>query len=155
MNAVFCGELAGTACLLYLGNGVVANVLLKQTKGHQVGLLAIAAAWAFAVTMAIFVSTQFGSPAAHLNPIVTIAEGVKTGDWSQAPSFLMAQLLGAMLGQGLVWLHYKPHFDVTEDAGAIKASFCTDPAIRTWPFNLISEAFASALAVVILGSLGS
>ena len=142
MSSIFIGELAGTATLLYLGNGVVANMLLKDTKGSGTGLLAIAAAWAFAVTIAIYVSTYFGSSGAHLNPIVTIAGCVKSGDWSLFPTFIGAQLLGAMLGQLLVWLHYKPHYDATTDKGAIRASFCTDPAIKNTPFNFISEAFA-------------
>ena len=155
MSSIFIGELAGTATLLYLGNGVVANMLLKDTKGSGTGLLAIAAAWAFAVTIAIYVSTYFGSSGAHLNPIVTIAGCVKSGDWSLFPTFIGAQLLGAMLGQLLVWLHYKPHYDVTTDKGAIRASFCTDPAIKNTPFNFISEAFASALAVVALGTFST
>ena len=155
MSSIFIGELAGTATLLYLGNGVVANMLLKDTKGSGTGLLAIAAAWAFAVTIAIYVSTYFGSSGAHLNPIVTIAGCVKSGDWSLFPTFIGAQLTGAMLGQLLVWLHYKPHYDVTTDKGAIRASFCTDPAIKNTPFNFISEAFASALAVVALGTFST
>ena len=155
MSSIFIGELAGTATLLYLGNGVVANMLLKDTKGNGTGLLAIAAAWAFAVTVAIYVTTYFGSSGAHLNPIVTIAGCVKSGDWSLFPTFIGAQLLGAMLGQLLVWLHYKPHYDVTEDKGAILASFSTGPAIKNTPFNFISEAFASALAVVALGTFST
>jgi glycerol uptake facilitator protein len=155
MSSIFIGELAGTATLLYLGNGVVANVLLKNTKGNGTGLLAIAAAWAFAVTVAIYVSTYFGSSGAHLNPIVTIAGCVKSGDWSLFPTFIGAQLVGAMLGQLLVWIHYKPHYDITEDAGAIKATFCTDPAINSTLFNFISEAFASAVAIVALGSFST
>ena len=155
MSSIFIGELAGTATLLYLGNGVVANMLLKDTKGNGTGLLAIAAAWAFAVTIAIFVSTYFGSSGAHLNPIVTIAGCVKSGDWSLFPTFIGAQLTGAMLGQLLVWLHYKPHYDVTTDKGAILASFSTGPAIKNTPFNFISEAFASALAVVALGTFST
>jgi glycerol uptake facilitator protein len=155
MSSIFIGELAGTSTLVYLGNGVVANMLLKETKGNGTGLLAIAAAWAFAVTIAIFVSTYFGSSGAHLNPIVTIAGCVKSGDWSLFPTFIGAQLLGAMLGQLLVWLHYKPHYDVTEDKGAIRASFCTDPAIKNTPFNFISEFFASAMAVVALGTFST
>lgn len=155
MSSIFIGELAGTATLLYLGNGVVANMLLKDTKGNGTGLLAIAAAWAFAVTVSIYVSTYFGSSGAHLNPIVTIAGCVKSGDWSLFPTFIGAQLLGAMLGQLLVWLHYKPHYDVTEDKGAILASFSTGPAIKNTPFNFISEAFASALAVVALGTFST
>jgi glycerol uptake facilitator protein len=130
-------------------------MLLKDTKGNGTGLLAIAAAWAFAVTIAIYVSTYFGSSGAHLNPIVTIAGCVKSGDWSLFPTFIGAQLLGAMLGQLLVWLHYKPHYDVTTDKGAILASFSTGPAIKNTPFNFISEAFASALAVVALGTFST
>ena len=155
MSSIFIGELAGTATLLYLGNGVVANMLLKNTKGNGTGLLAIAACWAFAVTIGVFVSTYFGSSGAHLNPIVTIADCIKSGDWSLFPTYIGAQLIGAMLGQLLVWLHYKPHYDATDDAGAIRASFCSDPAIRNTPFNFISEAFASALAVVALGTFSS
>jgi glycerol uptake facilitator protein len=155
MSSIFIGELAGTATLLYLGNGVVANMLLKDTKGNGTGLLAIAAAWAFAVTIAIYVSTYFGSSGAHLNPIVTIAACVKSGDWSLFPTFIGAQLTGAMLGQLLVWLHYKPHYDVTTDKGAILASFSTGPAIKNTPFNFISEAFASAIAVVALGTFST
>ena len=155
MSSIFVGELAGTATLLYIGNGVVANVLLKNTKGHQTGLLAIAAAWAFAVTIGIFVSTYFGSPGAHLNPIVTIAECAKSGDWSLFITYVGGQLLGAMLGQLLVWIHYKPHYDITEDAGAFKASFCTDPAIKNTSFNLISEILPSALIVFALGTFSS
>jgi glycerol uptake facilitator protein len=155
MSSIFIGELAGTATLLYLGNGVVANMLLKDTKGNGTGLLAIAAAWAFAVTVAIYVSTYFGSSGAHLNPIVTIAGCVKSGDWSLFPTFIGAQLTGAMLGQLLVWLHYKPHYDVTTDKGAILATFSTGPAIKNTPFNFISEAFASAIAVVALGTFST
>ncbi|MFL0206102.1 MIP/aquaporin family protein [Aquirufa sp. 2-AUSEE-184A6] len=155
MSSIFIGELAGTATLLYLGNGVVANMLLKDTKGSGTGLLAIAAAWAFAVTIAIYVSTYFGSSGAHLNPIVTIAGCVKSGDWSLFPTFIGAQLTGAMLGQLLVWLHYKPHYDVTTDKGAILATFSTGPAIKNTPFNFISEAFASAIAVVALGTFST
>lgn len=155
MSSIFIGELAGTATILYLGNGVVANVLLKNTKANGAGILAIAPCWAFAVTVGIFISTYFGSSAAHLNPIVTIASCVKSGDWSLFPTFIGGQLAGAMLGQLLVWLHYKPHYDITEDQGAIKASFCTDPAIKNTPFNFISEAFASAIAIVALGSFSS
>ncbi len=155
MSSIFIGELAGTATVIYLGNGVVANVLLKNTKANGAGILAIAPCWAFAVTVGIFISTYFGSSAAHLNPIVTIASCVKSGDWALFPTFLGGQFLGAMMGQLLVWLHYKPHYDITEDQGAIKASFCTDPAIKNTPFNFLSEAFASAVAIVALGSFSS
>lgn len=155
MQSIFLGEFMGTATLLYLGNGVVANMLLKSTKGNGTGLLAIAAAWGFAVTMGIYVSTYFGSPDAHLNPVVTVWKSVASGDWALAGDFIFGQMLGAMIGQILVYLHYKNHFDATEDASLIRASFCTDPAMRNIPSNLFSEAFASVILVIALGAFGS
>ena len=98
MNSALLGEFVGTAVLIFLGNGVVATVLLKGSKGENGGWISITAGWAFAVTMGIFVATKFGSPAAHLNPAVTIAEAVKSGDWSNALGFILAQILGAALG---------------------------------------------------------
>ncbi len=155
MNSIFLGELMGTATLIYLGNGVVANMLLKNTKGQGTGLLAIAAAWAFAVTLGVYVSTYFGSPGAHLNPVVTVWQSIATENWSDAPTFILAQMLGAMLGQLLVWIHYKDHYNATEDPGMIRASFCTDPAMRNYPSNIFSEAFASVVLVVVLGAFGA
>eukprot|EP01136_Pigoraptor_vietnamica_P045632 Opistho-1_new@23819 len=130
MNSALLGEFVGTAVLIFLGNGVVATVLLKGSKGENGGWIAITAGWAFAVTMGIFVSTKFGSPAAHLNPAVTIAEAVKSGDWSNALGFILAQILGAALGGTLVWLQYLPHWAITEDKGLKLACFSTAPAIR-------------------------
>lgn len=155
MTSTFLGEFVGTAVLIYLGNGVVANVLLKGSKGEGGGWIVITAGWAFAVTMGIFVSTKFGSPAAHLNPAVTVAEAVKSGDWSNAGSFILAQLLGAMLGSTLVWLHYLPHWAITEDKGLKLACYCTAPAVRSAIPNFISEFLATALLIIALGSFGS
>jgi glycerol uptake facilitator protein len=155
MTSTFLGELVGTAVLIYLGNGVVANVLLKGSKGEGGGWMVITAGWAFAVTMGIFVSTQFGSPAAHLNPAVTVAEAVKSGDWSNAGSFILAQILGAMLGSTLVWLQYYSHWAITEDKGLKLACFSTAPAVRSSFPNFLAEFLATCLAIVILGSFGS
>jgi glycerol uptake facilitator protein len=155
MTSTFLGELVGTAVLIYLGNGVVANVLLKGSKGEGGGWLVITTGWAFAVTMGIYVSTKFGSPAAHLNPAVTVAEAVKTGDWSNAGSFILAQMLGAMLGSTLVWLQYFPHWAITEDKGLKLACHCTAPAIRSPWANLTTEFLATCFFIVALGSLGS
>ena len=76
MHSAFLGELIGTAVLIYLGNGVVANVLLKHSKGENAGWMVITTGWAMAVTIGIFVSTAFGSPAAHLNPAVTVNKAI-------------------------------------------------------------------------------
>lgn len=155
MNSALLGEFVGTAVLIFLGNGVVATVLLKGSKGENGGWIVITAGWAFAVTMGIFVSTKFGSPAAHLNPAVTIAEAVKSGDWSNALGFIIAQVLGATLGGTLVWLQYLPHWAITEDKGLKLACFSTAPAIRNPFSNFLSEFLATAIAIIALGSFGS
>ena len=152
MDSALIGEFVGTAVLIFLGNGVVASVLLKGSKGEQGGWIVITAGWAFAVTMGIFVSTKFGSPAAHLNHAVTVAEAVKSGDWSNALGFIVAQILGAMVGASLVWLQYLPHWAITEDKGLKLACFSTAPAIRHTFANFLSEFLATALAIVALGS---
>lgn len=155
MSSTFLGEFIGTAVLIYLGNGVVANVLLKFSKGENSGWIVITAGWAFAATIGIFVSTKFGSPAAHLNPAVTVAEAVKSGDWSNAASFILAQLAGAFLGATLVWLQYLPHWSATSDSGLKLACFSTSPAIKHSFGNFISEFLATALLIIGLGSLPS
>ncbi len=132
----FLSEFIGTTLLLLLGNGVVANVLLAKTKGNNSGLLVIAFAWAVAVFVGVYVATASGG---HLNPAVTIADAVKSNDWSKVPVYIAAQMLGAMFGTLLVWLAYRQHFDATEDANAQLAVFCTGPAIRSTINNLITE----------------
>ena len=148
----FLGELIGTMVLLFLGDGVVANVVLKQTKGEGSGWIVITAGWAFAVTMAIFVCKAFGGNDAHLNPAVTVAFAVATNDYSNVIPFITAQLIGGFLGAVLVWLHYRPHWAVTDDKAAKLAVFCNAPAIRRVGSNLTSEALATL--VLILGLAG-
>src|SRR6218665_1069488 len=114
-TSTFMGELMGTFILILLGDGVVANVLLKGTKGHNGGLISITTAWAFAVTMGVFVAQKFGSQAAHLNPALTIAFAFQSGDWSNVLPFISAQMAGAFLGAAFVWLFYYPHWQITED----------------------------------------
>jgi glycerol uptake facilitator protein len=155
MTSELLGEFVGTAVLIYLGNGVVANVLLKGSKGEGAGWMVIASAWAFAVTIAVFVSTKFGSAAAHLNPVVTVAEAVKTGNYDNLVPFIFAQILGAMVGSTLVWLQYYPHWAITEDKSLKLACFSTAPAVRTVVPNFTAEFIASALLVIGLGSFDS
>src|SRR6218665_2071636 len=135
----FIGELIGTLVLILLGDGVVANVLLKGSKGENAGWIAITAGWAFAVMSGIFVAQKFGSAAAHLNPAVTVAMAVKTGDWSNVAPFIAAQLIGAFIGAILVWLVYLPHWSITEDKGAKLGIFATAPAVRHTTGNILSE----------------
>lgn len=146
----FIAEVFGTALLILLGDGVVANVVLEKTKGGQSGWIVITMGWAMAVFTAVFCTAKFSG--AHLNPAVTIALAA-TGkfDWALAPVYIFAQLLGAMLGALLVWLSYKKHFDATADADLKLAVFCTAPAIRSTVHNLVTEIIGTA--VLILGVL--
>ncbi|GAB3245837.1 MIP/aquaporin family protein [Larkinella harenae] len=144
----FLGELIGTMVLLLLGDGVVANVVLKQTKGEASGWIVITTGWAFAVTMGVFVAKAFGSIDAHLNPAVTIAFAVATGDYGNLFSYIPAQLIGGVLGAVLVWIQYLPHWAATPDPGAKLAVFATGPAIRQPAGNLISEIIGT-LALII------
>ncbi len=155
MKSVFLGELIGTTVLIYLGNGVVANVLLKGSKGENAGLIVITRGWAMAVTLAVFVATAFGSAGAHLNPAVTVALACNSGDWSMALPMITAQMLGAIAGATLVWLHYLPHWMHTADQGLKLACFATAPAIRNPLANLLSELLATLLLIVVLAALPS
>lgn len=140
-------EILGTSVLILLGNGVVANVVLRHTKGHNSGWIVITFGWAIAVFVGVFIAAE--SSGAHLNPAVTLALAI-TGKfpWSQVPTYMLAQLSGAMIGAAMVWLSYKPHFDHTDDAGAIQASFCTAPALPHRWYNVITETIGTFILVL-------
>lgn len=146
----FVGELLGSAILLLLGQGVVANVVLPKTKGNGGGLMAITFGWGMAVFVGVFsVSSVSG---AHLNPAVTIALAVVGKfEWSLVPTYILAQLLGAMLGSGLAWFLYKQHFDAATSADDQLACFATSPALNGNFHALFSEAIGTF--VLILGGL--
>src|SRR5271165_3872934 len=110
MEKQYFGEFMGTLVLILMGNGVVANVLLRKSKAEGAGWMAIAAGWAFAVMCGIFTAVACGSSDAHLNPAVTIGNAVATGDFSKFLPYLAAQLAGAICGATLVWLHFYPHW---------------------------------------------
>ena len=151
----FLGELIGTMVLILLGNGVVANVVLKQTKGESSGWIVITAGWAFAVAMGVFVAKAFGSVDAHLNPAVTVAFAIATNDFSHVVPYLTAQLIGAFLGAILVWLHYLPHWAATPDPADKLACFATGPAIRKPASNFLSEAMATLVLILGLAGISS
>lgn len=159
--SAFIGEIIGTMLLLLLGNGVVANVVLQRTKGHNGGWIVITAGWAMAVFVGVFISSAVSK--AHLNPAVTVAlAAAGKFPWSEAPIYILGQMLGAALGALLVWLHYRPHFGVTEDGTAKLAVFCTGPAIPDVSSNVLGEAIGTfVLAYAALhvtspeGGLGS
>lgn len=134
----FIAELIGTAILILLGGGVVANVVLKGTKGNGSGWIVITTAWALAVFVGVVIAGPYSG--AHLNPAVTLAMYLSGNlDLQESLNYVLAQFTGAMIGAFTVWLIYKDHFDQTEDAGLKQAVFCTSPAIRNLPINLISE----------------
>ena len=136
--------------LIVLGDGVVANVLLNKSKGHNSGWIVITAGWAFAVTVGVYASNA--ASGGHLNPAVTIGLAViGKFPWSQVLNYIVAQMIGAFLGAVLVWLAYLPHWAGTEDKGAKLGVFCTAPAIRQPRANLITEIIGTF--VLVLGVL--
>ncbi len=142
----FLGEFIGTMLLIILGDGVVGGVILKDTKAEKAGWVVITLAWGLAVTMAIYAVGSISG--AHINPAVTIALAA-SGDfpWSQVPSYVVAQMLGAFAGAVIVWLHYLPHWRRTEDQATKLAVFCTGPAIRSPWANLLSEVIGTFILV--------
>jgi glycerol uptake facilitator protein len=134
----FIAEIIGTMLLILLGNGVVANVLLKDTKGNSGGWMVICTAWALAVFVGVVVAGPYSG--AHLNPAVTIALALAGKfAWIDVISYIIAQLIGGALGAFLVWVFYHDHFKITKEPDLILASFSTSPAIRNYKSNLISE----------------
>lgn len=155
---IFTAELIGTALLILLGNGVVAGVVLRGTKNENSGWIVITIGWALAVTFAVY--AVGGISGAHLNPAVTLALAA-TGQWAEPfspgtlPLYLAGQMLGAMLGAALVWLHYLPHWSRTDDPAAKLAVFCTAPAVRHTAGNFISEFIGSFVLLFGLSALGA
>jgi glycerol uptake facilitator protein len=143
----FLGEFIGTALLIIMGDGVVANVVLNKTKGHNSGWIVITFGWAMAVFIGVYASLHFGG-SGHLNPAVTIAAAAFGNfDSSLIATFIGAQFAGAIAGATLVWLAYKQHFGATEDKDLKLAVFCNAPAIRSTGHNLITEIIGTFILV--------
>src|SRR6516162_6466865 len=135
---IFVSELFGTMLLIIFGDGVVANVLLSKSKGQNSGWIVIATGWAMAVFIGVYAVNGYSG--AHINPAVTIGlASIGITPWSQVPSYLIGQFVGAFIGGVIVFLAYKQHFDVTDDKGLKLAVFCTGPAIRNTGWNLLTE----------------
>lgn len=146
----FTAEFIGTMILVLLGDGVVANVCLKGTKGFNAGWIVITLGWGLGVFTAVMIAEPFSG--AHLNPAVTIGlAAAQTFPLAKVPLFLAAQFLGAAAGATLVWLFYKDHYDISTDPGTILGTFATGPAIRRPLANVVSETigtFVLLLAVL-------
>jgi glycerol uptake facilitator protein len=155
MTSPILGEFLGTMILILLGDGVVAGVLLRRSRAEGGGWLVITAGWAFAVMAGVFTAVACGSSDAHLNPAVTLGFAVRAGSFEKCLPYITAQLLGAMTGAALVWVHYLPHWKETPDAATKLACFCTAPAIRRVAANLISEIIGTATLVFVVGAIFS
>jgi glycerol uptake facilitator protein len=136
--SAYLAEFIGTALLILFGNGVVANVVLARTKGNNAGWIVITAGWGLAVFIGAFCSAPYSG--AHLNPAVTVAMAIAGKlELAKVAGYLVAQILGAMLGATLVFFHYHAHFRATDDQDAKLACFSTSPNIRSIPQALFCE----------------
>ncbi|WP_213805560.1 MIP/aquaporin family protein [Granulicella sp. dw_53] len=149
------GEFIGTFVLIVLGNGVVAGALLNRSKGQNAGWVAITAGWGLAVFAGVAVSAALGDSDGHLNPAFTLASVMMTGNAMRLLTYIPAQLLGAFCGAAVVWLFYKPHWEVTEDVGAKFGCFATSPAIRSPMWNFFSEVVGTFILVLVATALFS
>lgn len=150
----YLAEFLGTMLLVTLGDGVVANVLLRGTKGENAGYLTIVIGWGLAVIMGIYAVERFSG--AHINPAITLALWMN-GDFEGAkvPGYISSQLGGAFSGAVLVWIFYKPFFNKTDNEALKLAVFCTSPAVRSTPSNLLSEVFATLILVLAVLFIGA
>jgi glycerol uptake facilitator protein len=155
MTSPLLGEFLGTMILILLGDGVVAAVLLKHSKAEGGGWMVITTGWALAVMAGVFTAIACGSKDAHLNPAVTLGFAVRDGNFAKFAPYLAAQMLGAIAGAALVWLHYFPHWKETPDTVTKLACFCTAPAIRKTLANFVSEIIATFVLVFVVGAIFS
>lgn len=151
--SIYMAEFLGTMILVWLGDGVVASVALNKSKGKDGGWIVVTLAWGLAVAIPAYI---FGAASgAHLNPAVTIANAFAGNfAWNQVGGYVVAQMLGGIVGGTLVWLTYLPHWKATEDKATKLGVFCTAPAIRDTKANFLTEFLTTALLVFGLMGLG-
>ena len=142
----FVAEILGTMMLILLGNGVVANVLLNKTAGNDSGWIVITFGWGMAVFVGIWIAGPISG--AHMNPAVTLGlAAAGKFSWSKVGPYILGQIIGAALGQTLVWLSYRKHYEATGDQGSKLSTFSTSPAISSVFDNLITEAIGTFVLV--------
>ncbi len=147
--SILVAEILGTMFLILLGNGVVANVVLKGTKGNNSGWIVITTGWALAVFVGVVVAGPYSG--AHLNPAVTIGLAVAGKlSWTLVPEYIAGEMLGAMLGALLVWVFYRDHFKATDDESGKLACFSTSPAIKNTFSNLTSEVIGTFVLIFVI-----
>jgi glycerol uptake facilitator protein len=149
------GEFVGTFVLIVLGNGVVAGALLNRSKAQNAGWISITAGWAIGVFAGVAVSAALGDPDGHLNPAFTLASVLMTGNPMRLLTYIPAQILGAFCGAAVVWLHYKPHWELTEDRDTKFACFATAPAVYRPMWNFLSEVLGTFVLVLVATALFS
>jgi glycerol uptake facilitator protein len=144
--SIFGAEVIGTALLILLGNGVVAGVLLNQSKAENAGWIVITFGWGMAVMVGVFAVGQFSG--AHLNPAITFGFAlIGNTPWGDVPKYFAGEFVGAFIGAALVWASYLPHWGATEDPGLKLACFSTAPAIRNTAANVICEVVGTFVLV--------
>ena len=150
----FLAEIIGTMLLIIFGGGVVAGVVLKKSKAENSDWIVITVGWGLAVALAVYATGNFSG--AHLNPAVTIGlASIGQFPWADVPGYIVAQFIGAIIGAAVVWLHYLPHWEATDDQAAKLAVFSTGPAIRHTFGNLISEIIGTFILVLGILAIGA
>ncbi len=145
----YLAEIIGTAILILLGDGVVANVLLSKTKGNGGGWIVITFGWGMGVFVGAYCIAAYSG--AHINPAVTIGLAVAGQfPWSQVVPYIVSQMIGAMIGSFLVWVTYKKHYDEKNDPNAVLSTFCTMPEIRSPWHNILSEVIGTFVLVLAI-----
>jgi glycerol uptake facilitator protein len=155
MHSPWFGEFLGTLVLVLLGNGVNAGVILRKSYAADSGWIVITTGWALAVMCGVIVAQAFGSHDAALNPAITLASAVLSGNYASVLWIWSAQLLGGIFGASLMALHYAPHWKHTPDHAAKLGVFCTAPAVYSPWANLISEIIGTAVLVIVAGAIFS
>ncbi len=155
MHSVWFGEFMGTLILILLGCGVCAGVTLRKSYAADSGWIVITTGWALAVLCGVLVAQAFGSPGAHLNPAITLAAAIVSGNYKQVLLYWSAQMLGAMSGAALVVLHYAPHWKLTPDPAAKLGIFSTNGAVQNPLANFVSEVIGTMVLVIVADAIFS
>jgi glycerol uptake facilitator protein len=154
MAEKFLAEVLGTGMLILLGDGVVAGVLLAKSKAQNAGWIVITFGWGFAVFCGVLIAGPISG--AHLNPAVTLGLAIKGATpWSEVPVYWAGEFIGAFIGATIVFFHYRPHWEETENADLKLAVFCTGPAIRNPVYNFLSEAIGTFVLLFVIYAIGN
>ena len=146
MDPVYLYEFIGTAVLVLMGDGVVANTVLKDTKSQGAGWVVVTFGWGLGVFLGVVIAAPVSG--AHINPAVTLGFAFAgLFSWSMVPGYILAQLMGGFAGASVVYLFFRLHFNITEDKGTKLAVFCTGPQIRSYPSNVFSEVIGTFVLI--------